>query len=95
MFGVQRKISLFFFLKWLWLLSGEWKQECKEEEEEEIVVDNSAKYSIDNKIACVTYGEENTPYKTFILNFNDYAVQTTYNGVTYTIEAYGYVVIQH
>ena len=67
----------------------------EEEEEEEIVVDNSAKYSIDNKIACVTYGEENTPYKTFILNFNDYAVQTTYNGVTYTIEAYGYVVIMH
>ena len=44
--------------------------------------------SDDNMIAVVTY--ENG--KTFILNFNNYGVTTEYNGVTYTISAYGYVV---
>ena len=62
----------------------------------EIVPDPpKSKYSIDNKIVCVTYGEKDSPYKTFFLNFNDYAVQTEYNGVTYTIEGYGYVMIKH
>ena len=54
-----------------------------------------SKYTIDNKIVRVTYGEAGSPYKTFILNFNDYAVQTVYDGVTYTIEGYGYVMIKH
>ena len=54
------------------------------------------KYAIDSDIVLVTYGEMGTPYKSLILNFNNYAVQTTLeNGVTYTIEAYGYVVIYH
>ena len=48
---------------------------------------------------AVTYGEDkrdpSTYYKTLLLNFNDYTVQTTYNGVTYTIAAYEYVVIMH
>jgi len=47
----------------------------------------------------VTYGEAGKPFKSLILNFNDYAVQTeyTYNNktVTYTIQSYGYVVIYH
>ena len=54
------------------------------------------KYSIDNKVVLVTFGDsKDAPYKSFILNFNDYAVQTTHNGVTYTIEGYGYVVIYY
>ena len=51
--------------------------------------DTKSKYaSDDNMIAVVTY--ENG--KTFILNFNNYSVTTEYNGVTYTISEYGYVV---
>ena len=54
------------------------------------------KYAIDNSIVRVTYGQNmGEAYKTLILNFNDYAVQTVYNGVTYTIEGYGYVVVYH
>ena len=53
------------------------------------------KYMIDNSIVRVTYGEGKTAFKTLILNFNDYTVRTVYNGVTYTIEAYGYVEIYH
>ena len=47
----------------------------------------------------VTYGEPGQKFgdkgtKSLILNFNDYAITTTLsNGVTYTVEAYGYVVI--
>ena len=59
----------------------------------------NSKYAIDGDIVLVTYGEPGQKFgeagtKSFILNFNDYTVQTTLeNGVTYTIEAYGYVVI--
>ena len=58
------------------------------------------KYAIDNNIVLVTYGEYKKgegkqAFKSLILNFNDYTVQTTFNGITYTIEEYGYVVIYH
>ena len=53
------------------------------------------KYAIDNNIVLVTYGENGQAFKSLILNFNDYTVQTTFNGVIYTIEEYGYVVIYH
>ncbi len=53
------------------------------------------KYAVENNIVHVTYGEYGKDYKSLILNFNDYTVQTTLNGVTYTIEEYGYVVIYH
>ena len=53
------------------------------------------KYALDNNLVLVTYGEYDQPFKSLILNFNDYAVQTTYNGNTYTIEEYGYVVIYY
>lgn len=64
---------------------------------EETVINN--KYMLDGDIVLVTYGEPGQKFgdkgtKSFILNFNDYAVRTTLaNGVTYTVEAYGYVVI--
>lgn len=66
-------------------------------EDEDIVVPDApkSKYSMDNALVLVTYGEPGTPYKSLILNFNDYAVQTTVNGVTYTIEGYDYVVIYY
>ena len=65
--------------------------------EDEVVVNN--KYMPDGDIVLVTYGEPGQKFgdkgtKSLILNFNDYAVRTTLaNGVTYTVEAYGYVVI--
>ena len=43
----------------------------------------------------VTYGEAGAPYKSFILNFNNYAVKTEVNGVVYTLDAYDYVAIYH
>jgi hypothetical protein len=67
-------------------------------------VENS-KYSIDANVVLVTYGENGQKFgdagtKSFILNFNDYVVKTTVtnaNGVTmtYTVDAYGYVVINY
>ena len=63
-----------------------------ETEETELVFDN-------NKIVLVTYGtRENsvkTPYKSFILNYNIYAVTVSLNGVVYTIPSGGCVMIQH
>jgi hypothetical protein len=54
------------------------------------------KYKVDNNVVAVTYGESrNEPTKTLLLNFNDYTIRTTYNGVTYTIAAYDYVVIKY
>ena len=70
-------------------------------EAEDIVVPDApkSKYSVDNNVVAVTYGDYAdavaVAYKTLLLNFNDYTVQTTYNGVTYTIGAYDYVVIMH
>ncbi len=66
-------------------------------EGEEVIVPDPPKdkYSLNQNLVLVTYGEVGSPYKSFILNFNDYTVQTTVNGVIYTIESYGYVVIYH
>lgn len=57
-------------------------------------------YVIDNnKIVLVVYGDRNanthekTAVKSFILNYNSYAVRVAYNGITYTVESGGYVVI--
>ena len=68
------------------------------EEGAEVVVPDAPKdkYSVGNNVVAVTYGADmGNAYKTLLLNFNDYAIKTTYNGVNYTIEAYGYVVIYH
>jgi len=54
------------------------------------------KYKVDNNVVAVTYGnDDGTAYKTLLLNFNDYTIRTTYNGVTYTIAAYDYVQIKY
>ncbi|MBQ8416029.1 MAG: hypothetical protein IJX13_03900 [Clostridia bacterium] len=65
--------------------------------------DDSAKgVEIDNnQIVLVTYGDrdqkthEKTPYKSLILNYNNFAVRVEYEGVVYTIESGDYVVIYH
>lgn len=61
--------------------------------------DTSYKYAVDSDIIYVTYGDyvngKPVAYKSFILNFNDYAITTTVDGVVYHIAAYGYAVIMH
>ncbi len=67
-------------------------------EEGDVVVPDApkSKYAVDNNVVAVTYGDsKDAPYKTLLLNFNDYTIQTVYNGVTYTIAAYEYVVITY
>ena len=54
--------------------------------------------SDDGRIVSVTYGDKNadgsySAYKTFILNYNNFSVSVEYAGVTYTIPAYGYVIV--
>ena len=54
--------------------------------------------SDDGRIVSVTYGSKNdnggySAYKTFILNYNNFSVSVEYNEVTYTIPAYGYVIV--
>ena len=70
--------------------------EDSEEEEEEA----SRYLSDDGRIVSVTYGTKNadgsySAYKTFILNYNNFSVNVEYGDVTYTIPAYGYVVVMH
>ena len=55
--------------------------------------------SSDGSIVAVTYGgkdgKDNEAYRTFILNYNSFAITVTYAGVEYTIPGYGYKVINH
>ena len=50
-----------------------------------------------NNVVSVTYGEivgnNKVAQKTFLLNYNNYAVRVTYNGVVYTVAAGGYVIV--
>ena len=65
--------------------------EEEEEEEEEDVV---SRYFTEN-IVAVTYGnEDGTPFKTIILNYNNFAIRVVYGDIEYTIPAYEFVVIQ-
>ena len=67
-------------------------------DEEDLVTPDppKSKYAVDNNVVAVTYGDSRTePYKTLLLNFNDYAIQVTYRDVIYTIESYGYVAIKY
>lgn len=54
-----------------------------------------------NLLVAVTYGERDTKtfgktaYKTFLLNYNDYAVVVEYGGRTYTVARGGYVVVKY
>ncbi len=68
------------------------------EEEEE--GETSRYLSDDGRIVSVTYGKAKAEggyekYKTFVLNYNNFSVNVVYEGVTYTIPAYGYVVVMH
>ena len=57
------------------------------------------RYSVtNNKVVAVTYGDidengQKVAKKTFILNYNNYAVSVTYNKVVYTVAAGGYIIV--
>ena len=56
------------------------------------------KYAVEaGSIVVVTYGGKNgvdtDPYKSIILNYNNYSVSVEYQGMLYTLPAYGYVVV--
>ncbi len=65
-----------------------------DDEEEDVEEDSDAdsKYSAEN-IVCVVYGDDNgNPYKTVILNYNNYSVKIEYDGLVYTIPAHYFVI---
>ncbi len=67
---------------------------------EETVEEEDDKYACDsNTVVAVTYGgkdgDDGAAYRTFILNYNSFAITVTYEGVEYTIPAYGYKVINY
>ncbi|MBQ7378441.1 MAG: hypothetical protein IJW70_02025 [Clostridia bacterium] len=66
-----------------------------DEEEEEETFD---KYAVEEgSIVIVTYGGKNgvdsDPYKSVILNYNNFSVSIVYEDMVYTLPAYGYVVV--
>lgn len=68
--------------------------------EEEEIEDPSKYLSADGRIVSVTYGSKQNDgsyenYKTFLLNYNNFSVSVRYDDITYTIPAYGYVVVMH
>ena len=76
------------------------EEDVEDEEVEDSIFD---RYHVDNnQIVAVTYGDRDfntygvkTAYKTFILNYNTFAVFVEYDNVKYTIPSGGYVVINH
>ena len=65
-------------------------EEVLPEEDTNVSVDEYDKYEAAE--ATIVY-EQYSNGKTFVLNFNNFAVKVTINGVSYTVAAYGYVVI--
>ncbi len=66
----------------------------QKDDEEEEVVEEESKYTTENVVA-VTYGESaDKPFKTIILNYNNYSIRLEFNGYVYTIPAYGFVEIK-
>ena len=68
-------------------------------QDEEETTQEISKYLSDNgRIVAVSYGDYvedgYTVCKTFVLNYNDFAITVKYAGVTYTIPAYDYVVVR-
>lgn len=64
-------------------------------EEEEIEEEEAFNKYETAGIIAVTYGSlDGEAYKTMILNYNNYAVTIEYNGVLYTISAYGFVTVK-
>ena len=68
------------------------RNQVVEDEEEEAP---ASKYATEN-IVAVTYEDgKGNPYKTFILNYNNYSVKVVYDGIEYNIAAYEFVEIKN
>ncbi len=73
----------------------------KSTDDDDATEEEASRYvSDDGRIVSVTYGQPKaeggyTPYKTFVLNYNNFSVNVVYEGITYTIPAYGYVTVHH
>ena len=81
--------------EFLEMLGGDEEEEVEDEVDDNQTVITSDKYATKGIIA-VTYGTlEGVAYKTMLLNYNNYAVNVTYEGVHYTIPAYGFVTIMN
>lgn len=66
----------------------------KEEETVEETSNTNSRYLVDDgSIVAVTYGEVGEDYRTFILNYNYFTISVEYDGETYEIDRYGYVVV--
>ena len=82
---------------------AEEKKEAAEEQKTSTSTVNA--FTVDNNsVVAVTYGDrvanengayESTAVKTFLLNYNTYAIRLEYNGILYTIPARGYVAVYH
>lgn len=66
----------------------------KNDEPEEEDGNTASRYAAEN-IVVVTYGnDDGTPYKSMLLNYNNYTVRVVYNDIEYTVPAYEFVVIE-
>ena len=93
----------------LWSLGEVAVEENKEESKDSSATTNATTgssitaYTVDkNSVVAVTYGDRvkaegqgyrTTAYKTFLLNYNSYAIRIVYEDVLYTIPANGYVAV--
>ena len=68
-------------------------EEVKEEVVEETTGINSRYLVDDGTIVAVTYGDAGKDYRTFLLNYNYFAISVEYNGETYEIDRYGFIVV--
>lgn len=63
------------------------------------VVESNKYTCSDGSIVAVTYGgkdgDDGKAYRTFLLNYNSFAITVTYNGAEHTLPGYGYKVINH
>ena len=77
------------------LTEGDEEGDSEEDEDSQSIMMTS------NQVVMVTYGDrdpathQKTAYKSFILNYNNFAVRVTLGNQCYTIPAGGYVVIYH
>ena len=70
-------------------------EEVKETVVEEKTGINSRYLVDDGTIVAVTYGEAGKDYRTFLLNYNYFAISVEYNGETYEIDRYGFIVVDN
>ena len=72
-------------------------EEETDQEETSDEVEFNRYHVTNNNVVAVTYGDivegQKVAQKTFLLNYNNYAVRVTYNKIVYTIEAGGYVIV--